>query len=52
LCICRKARRTSAIAGHATPSKSLDAGNAFPGKQNQDIEFAEAAWEFFKSQMK
>ncbi|NBX18760.1 MAG: hypothetical protein EBR09_15510 [Proteobacteria bacterium] len=39
-------------AGHVTPSKSLDAGNTLLGKQNQDIEFAEAAWEFFKAQMK
>lgn len=39
-------------AGHVTPSRTLDAGNAILGKQNQDIEFAEVAWEFFKSQMK
>lgn len=39
-------------AGHPTPSKAIDQSNRVVGKQNQDIEFAEVAWEFFKAQMK
>lgn len=38
-------------AGHQTPSKALDRDNRILGVQNKDIEFAEVAWQFFKSQL-
>lgn len=38
-------------AGHASPSKTINKGNFVLGKQNQDIEFAEEAWNFFKARM-
>jgi poly(3-hydroxybutyrate) depolymerase len=38
-------------AGHPTPSKKVIKGTRIGEKQNQDIEFAEVAWNFFKSQL-
>jgi polyhydroxybutyrate depolymerase len=38
-------------AGHQTPSKALDRDNRILGVQNKDIEFAEVAWQFFKTQL-
>ncbi|MFZ9520044.1 MAG: alpha/beta hydrolase family esterase [Silvanigrellaceae bacterium] len=36
-------------AGHPPPSRVVDKGNRFVGTQNREIEFAEIAWNFFRS---
>jgi polyhydroxybutyrate depolymerase len=36
-------------AGHPAPSRTVLAGNAVSGPQNRDVEFAEIAWNFFRS---
>ena len=39
-------------AGHTSPSKTvIKAPSSLVGKQNNDIEFAEVAWAFFKVQL-
>lgn len=38
-------------AGHQPPSKTLNRDSRILGLQNKDIEFAEVAWQFFKSQL-